>query len=383
MFPRNLALISLVLGATLWVAACQAAPPPFQCTDKLGCVTIGPDQPIKIGVSQALSGGTKPLGTDQLRSIELAVADRSGALLGHPLQLQTEDDKCSKEGGTTTAQKIVTDRQIVAILGTTCSGAAVTEAKVMSEAGLVMISGANTAPSLTAISGQQGSDWQPGYFRTSHNDAGEGQTAATFAFQKLGVKTAATINDGDAYTRGLTGVFGQVFTELGGQIVLDAAINKGDTDMKPVLDAVAASGAQLVFFPLFEPEGNFITRQAKQVKGFEHIILMGADAIFISTFITDVGLAGKGMYFVGPATPSGPAYEAFLTKYKSKYGEAPLGPFHAHAYDATNLLFEAITKIASKAGDGTLHLGRQALRDALYATSGYKGLTGTLSCDKF
>jgi branched-chain amino acid transport system substrate-binding protein len=253
----------------------------------------------------------------------------------------------------------------------------------MSQAGLVMISGANTAPSLTTIGGQQGPDWQPGYFRTSHNDEGEAQTAATFVFQELGVTKAATINDGDAYTRGLTGVFNQVFTELGGQIVLDAAINKGDTDMKPVLEAVAISQAELVFFPLFEPEGNHITLQAREVQGFENIILMGADAIFVSTFIKAVGSAGEGMYFVGPATPSGAAYEAFVAKYKSKYGEDPLGPFHAHGYDAANMLFEAIIKVAVKGEDGTLHLGRQALRDALYATSGFQGLTGTLSCDKF
>jgi branched-chain amino acid transport system substrate-binding protein len=139
----------------------------------------------------------------------------------------------------------------------------------------------------------------------------------------------------------------------------------------------------LVFFPLFEPEGNFITQQAKEVKGFEHITLMGADAILLSTFIKDVGSAGEGMYFVGPATPSGAAYEAFVAKYKSKYGELPLGPFHAHGYDATNMLFEAITRIAVKEENGTLYIGRQALRDALQATSGFQGLTGTLSCDKF
>jgi branched-chain amino acid transport system substrate-binding protein len=270
------------LGAILFTA-CQSAAPPFQCTDKIGCVTIAPDQPVKIGVSQALSGGTSSLGIDQVRSIELAVADRSGELLGHPVQLQIEDDQCSGEGGVTAGLKIVADPQIVAILGTSCSGAAVTEAKVMSEAGLVMISGCNTAPSLTAIDGQQGPNLQPGYFRTSHNDAVQGRAAATFAFQELDIRKAATINDGDAYTRGLTEVFSQVIIELGGEIVLDAVINKGDTDMKPVLEAVATSGAELVFLPLFEPEGNFITLQAKEAQGFEHIILMGADSIFVST----------------------------------------------------------------------------------------------------
>jgi branched-chain amino acid transport system substrate-binding protein len=313
------------------------------------------------------------------------VADRNGELLGHPIQLQIEDDLCSGEGGTTTGLKIVADPQMVAILGTSCSGAAVTEAKIMAEAGLVMIAGANTAPSLTAIGGQRGPDWQPGYFRTSHNDALQGRAAATFVFEELGVKKAATINDGDTYTRGLTGVFRQVFTELGGEIVLDAAINKGDTNMKPVLEAVAASGAELVFFPLFEPEGNFITLQAREGKGFENIILMGSEGLITSTFIKAVGAAGIGLYFVGPHTPGGSAYDAFIANYKSKYAEEPTSSNHASAYDAANLLLKTIEAVAIQDTNvaGTLHLGRQALRDALYAISGFQGLTGRLSCDKF
>ena len=85
---------------------------------------------------------------------------------------------------------------------------------------------------------------------------------------------AATLNDGDTYTQGLTEVFSQVFTELGGEIVLDAAINKGDTNMGPVLTAVALSEAELLFFPIFPPEGNFIIKQANETEGFETIALM-------------------------------------------------------------------------------------------------------------
>jgi branched-chain amino acid transport system substrate-binding protein len=255
----------------------------------------------------------------------------------------------------------------------------------MSEAGLVMISGSNTAPSLTAVDGKQGPNWQPGYFRTVYNDALQGRAAATFVFQELGLRRVATLDDGDAYSQGLTGVFGQVFKELGGQIVLATTINKGDTDMRPVLAAVAASGAELVFFPIFEPEGNYITLQAREVEGFEDIALMSADGLLTSTFIKAVGADGVGIYFVGPNTPEGPAYEAFISNYKSKYAEAPTSSLHAHAYDAANILLKAIEAVAVEDANaaGTLHLGRQALRDTLYATANFQGLTGRLTCDKF
>jgi branched-chain amino acid transport system substrate-binding protein len=67
--------------------------------------------------------------------------------------------------------------------------------------------------------------------------------------------------------------------------------------MRPVLAAVAASGAELVFFPIFSPEGDFITQQAKEGKGVEQIILIGADGLLTSTFIEAVGADGVGYVF--------------------------------------------------------------------------------------
>ncbi len=385
MSKRIFPVLSLVVFASIiLLAACQPGAPPFECTDAIGCVDITPGEPIKMGVLQVLSGEVAPYGIEQVRSIEIALADRGGELLGHPIELQSEDSLCLSEGGTTAAQKIATLPQIVAIIGTTCSGAAASAAKVMSEAGLVMVSGSNTAPSLTAVGGERGADWQPGYFRTAHNDVVMGRAAATFAFQELGLTKAATINDGDPYTQGLTDVFGQVFAESGGEIVLDTAVNKGDTDMRPVLTAVAASGAELVFLPIWPPEGDFIVLQAREIEGFENITLMGAEGLSASaTFIESVGAAGVGMYFVSPASPVGSAYDTFVSNYEAKYGEAPTTPYHAFTYDAANIVLDAIETVAVQEEDGTLHVGRQALREALYATSGFQGLTGSLTCDEF
>jgi branched-chain amino acid transport system substrate-binding protein len=66
-----------------------------------------------------------------------------------------------------------------------------------------------------------------------------------------------------------------------------------------------------------------------------------------------------------------------------KYGEKPIAPFHAHAYDATMMVLNAISKVSVKGTDGNLYIGRKALRDALYATKGMKGLTGTINCDQY
>jgi branched-chain amino acid transport system substrate-binding protein len=150
-----------------------------------------------------------------------------------------------------------------------------------------------------------------------------------------------------------------------------------------VLAAVATSDVELLFFPIFPPEGNYIVLQAKEVEGFERIALLGGESLLTPAFVEPVGAAGVGMYFVSPQTPAGSAYDDFVAKYRSKYGQSPTTPFVAHSVDAANIMFDTIEKVAIKEDDGTLHLGRQALRDALYATSGFHGLTGTLTCDKF
>lgn len=377
-------ILALLLFAAVLPAGCAPGSPPFECTDAIGCVDILPGEPVKIGVIQALSGDMAPQGRQEHQCVELAVTGRDNELLGHPIVLESADSLCSGEGGTTAALKIAADRQIVGIVGPTCSGAAATALDVVSKAGLTMISSSSSSPSLTSAGGERGVDWQPGFFRTAQNDSFSGRAAASFASEVLGISRAATIDDGGSYTRGLTDTFKKAFAELGGQVVLAAAVNKGDTDMRPVLTAVAMSGAELLYFVVYRPEGDYVVLQARDIEGLHNVTLMTAEGLYFESFVQAVGEAGAGLYFNVPATPEGPAYDAFVARYRSTYGDSPItGPYLAHTYDAANLLLDTIQSIAVQDADGTLHVGRQALRDALHATVSYQGITGSLTCDEY
>lgn len=313
----------------------------------------------------------------------LAIEKHQGHILNHPIALQIEDTGCTAEGGANAALKLIADPQTLAILGTTCSGAAATAAHAMSDAGLTMVSGNNSAPFLTAIEGQRAPDWHSGYFRTAFNEETSGKTAALYAFNKLGIRKAATINDGDIYTRGLTDGFEKVFVTLGGQIVLSTAVHKGDKEMRPVLMAVLNAKAELLFFPLFQPEGNQLIVEAKKMAEFDNIVLMSDGALIESSFIEDVQSAGHGMYFVGPAEPKGPVVDALADAYLAMFEIQPSTSYYLNAYDATNLLLATVAKVSIQEPDGTLHIGRSALRSAMYAIKQYQGATGALTCDQF
>jgi len=271
----------------------------------------------------------------------------------------------------------VSDPTIVGIVGTSCSGAGVPMSKVVSDAGYAMVSPSNTAPSLTdpAVA------WNPGYLRTAHNDEVQGKAMAEFALEVLGVTTAAAIHDGDPYTEGLARVFADSFEEMGGTIVEFTAVNKGDTDVRPALAAVAAAGPpEFLYYPVFTAEGGFPTKQAKEVSGLEDTILAAADGMISEAAIEAVGEAGEGMYFSGPDLGfSGDLYDKFIAKYVEDYGSEPISVFHAHAFDATNMLLGCIEQVAIEDGD-SIHIGRQALRTCLYATADFEGITGTLTC---
>lgn len=370
-------LFAVLLVAALALTACGKKAT-YECTDPIGCVEVAEGEPIYIGVALVLSGPNESLGIDSLGGVEIAIDDfkaaNGGGLFGHDIQVVKEDSGCSAEGGQTAAQKLASNEKIVGVIGTNCSSAAVPASKIISEAGMVMISPSNTAPSLTAPETHQ-----PGYLRTAHNDKVQGKAVAEFAYNVLGARTMATIHDGSPYAEQLQQVACDVFKELGGECVAQEAINVGDTDMRPVLTKIAATKPDVLYYPIFVQEGAYITRQAKEVAGLENTVLMGSDGMISPDFLEAAGDAAEGMYLSGPAAV---ANEEFDKKYEAKYGQKPPSAFHLHAYDATMMLLEAIKKVAVQV-DGKLYIPRQALRDALFATKDFKGLTGTLTCNEY
>jgi branched-chain amino acid transport system substrate-binding protein len=374
MNKRFYALLMVLVASAMVLSACGGAAA-FECTDSIGCVDVAPGDSVHIAYMLTVTGATAPLGEDSKGAIEIAMDDRNGELLGHPLTLTGEDAGCSPEGGQTAATKVTSDPTVLGIIGTNCSGAAFAALPVVSAAGMLMISSSNTNPGLT----DPANGWEPGYFRTAHNDKFQGKIAAEFAYNELGAKTAATIHDGSPYAQALQQVFAETFQQLGGTVTFQGAVNVGDTDMRAVLTSVAADSPDILYFPIFEPEGPFIVAQSSEIAGLENTTLMGADGLFANTFPANAGTNAIDMYLSGPYV-SGSAYDAFLKKWDTKFGGVPPSGFHAFAYDATNILLDAISAVAVQDSDGTLHIGRQALRDYISSLKGFAGLTGTLDC---
>ncbi len=349
------------------------------CDDPLGCVEVEPDDPIVVGAMLVVSGAINYLGEDTLGGVELALLARDYTLLDHEIELVVEDSLCTAEGGQVAAQRLAADPTVVGAIGTNCSSAAQGAIPIISESGLVMIAPSNTSPSLTNSDIAAGGSHLPGYFRTSQNGLIEGMRLAQFAVYALEAKTLATVHDGDPYTEGLSRAVADTFAELGGDVVFEGAVNKGDTDMSSILTEIAVLQPDVIYVPLFEPESNFFAAQMTHIVGLEDTTIIGGAASFSSSYPENTGEAAVGIYVSGPLV-SGEAYEQVLEQWYEEYGSDPPSGYHAHAYDATNLLLEALEAVAIIHDDGGLTFGRQAIRDAVAATEEFPGLTGRLTC---
>ena len=353
----------------------------------LGTVVVAPGDDIHIR-SLAVLTSIGDLGANSQRAVALALADY-GPIKGHNVSMGAGlDSLCTPEGGTAAAQTVVGDRRVVGVIGTTCSAAAATASPILSEAGLVMVSSTNTAPSLTSdLRGNAGSNYHAGYFRTANNDLYEAEAVAEFAYNDLGLRKMAVIHDGDTYTSGLSGAFSAGFEKLGGSVAV-ATVNKGDTDMGPVLTQVAAESPDGLFLPLFPAEATLIIQQIGQIAGLEELTIIGGAALLTPDVLSlpeseGVYLAGPELHFeqnVNEAT--GRSGAELFAAYQEQYNVAPTSVYMPYGYDAAIILLRAIEEVAVANGD-TLYIDRARLREALTNTTDFDGIVGALSCDGF
>jgi branched-chain amino acid transport system substrate-binding protein len=347
--------------------------------DEFGCIELAEGDSLTIGTALVITGANESLGLDSQYGAEVARTLKP-EIAGHEVEFNHQDDGCSTEGGTAAARALLSTENIAAVIGTSCSSAGIPAAEILSAEGILLVSPSNTAPSLT-----NPDTHEPFYARTAHNDSIQGAAMAQYVCEVLGLTTAATIDDGSAYADQLAAVFAEEFpAQCGGTITAEEAISVGDTDFSGTLGNIAADAPEFLYFPIFVAEGALLTQQARDTAGLEDTVLAGADGILTPDWLEAAGEAAEGAVLSGPDLAfAGDFYESeFLPAYTEVSNEEqPISVFHAHAYDAYNMLAAAIEEVSFEDG-GTTYIPRSALRDEFMSTSGFEGITGTLTCDE-
>jgi len=350
--PEGRVLATVVLGLCLLASGCG---------QKAG------EGEILIGEYSSLTGTTATFGQSTHRGLLMAVDEinSSGGVLGKQIRLLTEDTQSKPEEAAMAVTKLISRDGVKAIVGEVASSRSLAAAPICQSNGIPMVSNASTNPEVT-----RKGDY---IFRVCYIDPFQGEVMAKFAFNSLQCKRVAILKDvKNDYSIGLAQFFAETFRQLGGEIVAEQAYSEGDTDFKAQLTALKAAEPDAVIVPGYYTEAALIVKQARELN--IQAPFVGGDGWDSSKLIEIGGLAMNNCYFSTAYSAEDPdsVVQNFARKYISRYNEVP-DALAALGYDAGGILFDAIRRAGSTEG--------AKIRDALAATTGFRGVTGTIAID--
>lgn len=328
---------------------------------------------IKVGLDYELSGAVATYGQSLTAGIELAFEEinKNGGVLGKQIEEVKADNKSDTAESANVATKLATRDKVVAILGPATSGNTKAAAPIAIQNKVPLISASATADDVTVDSNGKVREY---VFKTCFSDSFQGVIMAQFAAGDLAKKSAALLIDSTSdYSKGLAKNFKDKFTKAGGTIVTEQAYQAKDTDFKAVLTNIKGTNADVIYLPGYYEEVGLIVKQARSL-GL-NVPILGGDGYESPKLVE---LAGKtalnDVYYTNhySSNDTTPEVTKFKAAFKAKYNKEP-DAFNALGYDLAYFLADGLKRAG--AADPV------KLKDALAATKGFKGITGTISID--
>lgn len=332
---------------------------------------VGAEEPdvIKIGVFEPMTGALAAGGEQTWEGIELA-KEQVSEVLGKPIEVVLVDNKSEKVEAANAMARLIDSEGVVGVVGSYGSSLSMAGGEVSEKAGIPVVGCSPTNPLVT-----KGKDY---YFRVCFIDPFQGAVMAKYAYDQLGARTAAIIQDvAQDYSVGLSFYFREKFIELTGDptsVVAFTSYQTGDQDFTAQLTDAISKNPDVIFSSGYYGEAALLARQAREL-GYEGV-LMGGDAWDAPELIEIGGDAAEGLVFSTHYDPEGaatPASAEFVDLYEEQFERAP-NAFAALGYDAYMLLVDAIERAGSA--------DPAAIRDAVAETDGFEGVTGWISINE-
>ena len=328
--------------------------------------TQGPkSDEIVIGHFAALTGAIANFGNSTEKGIRLALEELNskGGFNGKPVKVITYDDQSKPEEAQVAVTKLITQDNVVAVLGEVASSLSLVAADVAMRNKTPMLSPSSTNPDVTK-KGEY-------IFRICFIDPFQGEVMAKFAKESLKAKTAAVLRDvKQDYSVGLANFFTKAFEAKGGKVIIDTSYQSGDVDFKAQLTEIKNKKPDVIFIPGYYNEVALIAKQARGI-GLNQPLL-GSDGWESPDLFKIAGKAIEGSYMSNHYAPDTKAEHAqkFIAAFKAKNGDAP-DAMAALGYDAFNILIDAMKRAKSTT--------REDIRAALAETKNFPGITGNIT----
>lgn len=324
---------------------------------------------ILVGEFGSMTGPQATFGQSTHNGIMMAAdeVNAAGGINGRKIKVLSEDDQSKQEEAANAVTKLISQNNVVAILGEVASSASIAAAPICQSNKVPMITPSSTNDEVT-----RKGDY---IFRICFTDSYQGEYEAVFANQWCETngkpKNVAMLLDVKSdYSQGLGKVFTAKFQGMGGKIIGTQSYANGDSDFRSQLTAIKATNPSMLFVPGYYTDIGQIAIQARDL-GIT-VPLLGGDGWESPKLIEIGGKALEGCVYSNHYFYADPAPQVrnFVQKYKDRYGAIP-DALAALGYDAMKTLADAMKR--AKKVDGP------SLRDAIAATKGLPGVTGTIT----
>lgn len=332
------------------------------------CTKKANDSELLIGSYSSNTGATGSFGILQKQGIDMAVQEinAAGGINGKKINMINYDNKSENDETLAVVNRLVSQDNVLAIIGETTSGKSKIGAQIAQTNKVVMLTPSATNPDVTKVGNY--------IFRACFIDPFQGLVMAKFMTENLKFKKAAILRDVKSdYSVGLSDVFATEFKKMGGEIVLDVSYQEGDIDFKSQLTSIKAKNPDAIFVPGYYNEVALLAKQLKEL-GMKQVLL-GGDGWSSPKLYEIAKDAMNGHYFSNHYTTesSDPKTVEFVKNYKAKYKEDP-DVMAALGYDAVYLLAEAIKNAQV--------VNRETIREELSKIKNFSGVTGKMSMDE-
>jgi branched-chain amino acid transport system substrate-binding protein len=323
------------------------------------------DRPVAIAALYNLTGGQQDLDVPSSRGAKLAVdeANKAGGVLGRPVELilrdgQTKPNVIARE----TVKLLAQQPAPAALMGLSDTDMVLAAARIAAVHSHVFLTSGATSPKLPHE--------VPRYlFLACFGDNVQAAAGAEFAVNTLKGRTAIVLyKETSTYAKLLHGYFQTRFKQLGGKVLAVRPYTLADITSK----AKGLPKADLIYFAA---QADDVLAGVAALRGAGVTApILGGDGLDIGSAWQQVAQADK-IYFtthayLGADNPD-PRVQAFRKLFAKAYPGQQPDAFAALGYDAARLLMAAIRSAGSDRPS--------AVRQALAATHGFAGVTGTIS----
>ncbi len=363
---QRFALLVLTLIGVAALAACQAAG--------------GGGDTIKVGLNLELTGSIPKVGEHARVAAEMYAEEvnaAGGLDVGgqkYTIELVVEDNNGTAEGAAAAANKLITQNNVLVLVGPNASVAAVPAGEVANNLSTPMISPWSTNPNTTLN--------RPWVFRAPFLDPFQGPVVANFATEQFGAEKACVLFDvASDYPKGLADNFKSAWEALHGpgSVVAFESFTTGDQDFSAQLTKIKATDCQVLFTPQYYSEVPLIVEQAQDL-GIT-LPIVGSDSWGDPQLLELCGDACEGFFYSTHYAASGAtgATKEFIDKFQARHGEIP-SDVGALTWDSMQIVAQAIKNCGSLGG--SLEENRTCVRDGMAAIQDFEGITGTMTFDE-